>query len=67
MSHAVSRRIAELEQYEPAPTARPDLEAYWQETLAAFAAKPLNATVSEPVRLPLAYMEARQVAYEGIP
>src|SRR5690606_5051027 len=62
---AVSRRIAELEQYEPPLTARPDLEAYWQRVLGASADKPLNATVSEPVPLPLPYMEARRVSYEG--
>jgi len=65
MSHAVSRRIAELEQYEPPLTARPDLEAYWERTVDAFAAKPLNASVSEPVSLPFPYMEARRVSYEG--
>lgn len=65
MSHAVSRRIAELEQYEPPLTARPDLETYWEQTLASYAGKPLNATVGEPESLPFSYLEARRVVYEG--
>lgn len=65
MSHAVARRIAELEQYVPPLTARPDLDDYWAQTLEKFAAKPLNATVSKPLEMPFPYMEARRVAFEG--
>lgn len=64
MSHAVSRRIAELEHYEPPLTAKPDLEEYWESTLDAFRDKPLNGTAVK-ADTPMAYMDAWRVEYEG--
>ncbi|WP_276354863.1 acetylxylan esterase [Cohnella caldifontis] len=64
MSHFVSRRIAELVQYVPPLTARPDLERYWQETLKACAGKPLNASAVRE-ETPLAYADVYRVEYEG--
>ncbi|WP_123041736.1 acetylxylan esterase [Cohnella candidum] len=64
MSHAVSRRIADLEQYEPPLTARPDLETYWEETLKQFEGKPLHAAMRK-TETPMPHVEAYQVEYEG--
>ncbi|XID93170.1 acetylxylan esterase [Paenibacillaceae bacterium WGS1546] len=64
MSHAIARRIEELERLAPPPTAQPDLEEYWETELKGYAAKPLNATRT-PAETPLSFMEAYDVTYEG--
>lgn len=64
MSNAITRRIEDLEKLAPPLTSQPDLEEYWDRTLAKLKDKPLNATRSL-VETPLAYMEAYKVEYEG--
>lgn len=64
MSNAITRRIEDLEKLAPPLTSQPDLEEYWDRTLANITDKPLNATRSL-VETPLAYMEAYKVEYEG--
>jgi len=64
VSNAIARRIEELEKLAPPLTARPDLDAYWEETMTRFAAKPLNA-VRVPVATPLVDATVYHVRYEG--
>lgn len=64
MGNAVARRIKDLEKFQPPLTAKPDLDAYWDKTLAEFALKPLKA-VRTPVETPLSYMDVYKVEYEG--
>lgn len=63
-SHAVGRRIGDLERLNPPLTARPDLEVYWAEELARFAGKPLHAQRTI-VETPLKDMIVYDVQYEG--
>ncbi|MBO9600050.1 MAG: acetylxylan esterase [Cohnella sp.] len=64
ISNAIARRIEDLERLAPPLTARADLERYWDETLANFASKPLNAT-REEVATPFVDMIVYKVSYEG--
>ncbi|MFC5528666.1 acetylxylan esterase [Cohnella yongneupensis] len=64
ISNAIGRRIEDLERLSPPLTARPDLEAYWDETIASFAVKPLNATRTR-VDTPFFDMSVYKVSYEG--
>ncbi|MBW5447021.1 alpha/beta fold hydrolase [Cohnella sp. CFH 77786] len=64
MSNAIARRIRDLELYGPPLTGRPDLESYWDRTLAEIAGKPLNAA-AEKASTPMAYVDAWRVQYEG--
>jgi len=64
MSNAIARRISDLEQYRPALTAQPDLDAFWEETLRTAKDKPLNDS-RVLTETPLAGIEAYKVEYEG--
>lgn len=64
MSDAIKRRIADLEQYMPAPTAEPDIADFWDKTLRSAKDKPLNATRAL-TETPLLDMLAHEVEYEG--
>ena len=63
-SNAIARRLEELERLSPPLTARPDLDAYWDETLKAFKDKSLNAT-RERVETPFKEMIVYKASYEG--
>jgi len=56
MSHAVGRRIEELERLASPLTAQPDLDEYWDKELQRYASKPLNAKRTL-VETPFSYME----------
>lgn len=60
----LERRLAELSQYRPDPTAPDDLDAFWNRTLQEAAARPLNAT-REKTGSWSPYAEAYKVTYEG--
>ncbi|MBB6675434.1 acetylxylan esterase [Cohnella nanjingensis] len=64
MSNAIARRIADLERYLPELTAKPDIDTYWDDVIAAFADKPLNAVRAE-VETPFPQLLAYRVEYEG--
>jgi cephalosporin-C deacetylase len=64
LSNAIARRIEDLERLSPPLTARPDLEDYWEETLATVASKPLNTTRSRVETL-FNDMTVYKVSYEG--
>jgi len=64
MSHAVGRRIEELERLASPLTAQPDLDEYWDKELQRYASKPLNAKRTL-VETPFSYMETYDVTFEG--
>jgi len=64
ISNAIARRMEDLGRLAPPLTARADLEQYWEDTLANFASKPLNATREKTVT-PFVDMIVYKVSYEG--
>lgn len=60
----VDKPLAELEQYHPPLTRQPDFESFWEQSLAASAAQPLNATV-EAVDYPTDRVAVYDVRYDG--
>ena len=56
--------IAQLRGYRPEPTAQPDLDAFWQQTLAEAAQAPLNAKV-EKFDYPVDDLDVYQVFFDG--
>ncbi|MEW4371522.1 acetylxylan esterase [Paenibacillus kandeliae] len=64
ISHAIARRIRDLEQYSPMLTAPADLDEFWSRTLEKFRDKPLNDHVEEQPT-PMKAVQAFKVTYEG--
>lgn len=64
MSHAISRKIKDLEKISPPLTSQSDLDEYWDITLKQFASKPLNSKRTL-VETPFTYMEVYKIEYEG--
>ncbi|WP_172194385.1 acetylxylan esterase [Saccharibacillus qingshengii] len=64
MTNAIETRIQDLERYRPSLTAKRDLDAFWESTLAEYADKPLNGT-RELVATPMSGMNVYRTTYEG--
>lgn len=60
----VDKPLAELEQYRPPLTRQPDFDSFWEQSLAASAAQPLNATVAA-VDYPTDRVAVYDVRYDG--
>ncbi|MFD0715971.1 acetylxylan esterase [Paenibacillus sp. GCM10027626] len=63
-NHAVSRRIAELEQFMPPLTAKDDFSAFWKTALQQAASRPLQA-MRKPQPSPMPYVDVFKVEYNG--
>ena len=60
----IDKPLAELEQYHPPLTRQPDFDSFWEQSLVASAAQPLNATV-EAVDYPTDRVAVYDVRYNG--
>ncbi|MBB6735995.1 acetylxylan esterase [Cohnella zeiphila] len=60
----IEKRLDELNRYRPDPTAPGDLDAFWERTLRASAAKPPQGTRTQTASLS-PYMTVYRVEYEG--
>lgn len=64
ISHAIARRVRELEQYAPMLTSPVDLDEFWEQTLQQFHHKPLSAHMEE-CPTPMKSVKSYRVTYEG--
>ncbi len=64
ISHAIARRMRDLEQYSPMLTAPADLDEFWSTTLDRYKDKPLHGTIQQE-QTPMRTVDVQKVTYEG--